>query len=205
MVDDGSYKYTVMGNNGSGFVTVPTSVTGTVDSIVYNEGKAYLKVQGVLVDPESLVQVGSSVETERSQGSAVDYLGRKISTSMPLISYDGSSAEAANVVFEAPEKTDVTVRLFDASGQEIKSIKLAAEDVDEGQENEVVWDGTDNSGNTVDKGLYTYAVTSDSSALDVSLSENVSEIRVINGTQYLVLGNSGFLSTISAVTNVQEI
>ncbi|WP_049770472.1 FlgD immunoglobulin-like domain containing protein [Desulforapulum autotrophicum] len=205
VVDDGSYKYTVMGNNGSGFVTVPTSVTGTVDSIVYNEGKAYLKVQGVLVDPESLVQVGSSVETERSQGSAVDYLGRKISTSMPLISYDGSSAEAANVVFEAPEKTDVTVRLFDASGQEIKSIKLAAEDVDEGQENEVVWDGTDNSGNTVDKGLYTYAVTSDSSALDVSLSENVSEIRVINGTQYLVLGNSGFLSTISAVTNVQEI
>ncbi len=205
LVDDGSYKYTVMANTGSGFIDVPTSVTGTVDSVVYNEGKAYLKIQGVLVDPESLVQVGSSVETERSQGSAVDYLGRKVSTSMPLIDYDGSSDVAATVAFEVPQKADVTVRFFDASGQEVKSIQLASDDVKQGEANQVVWDGTDSSGNIVGKGLYTYAVTSDSGALDVSLSDEVSEIRVLNGTQYLVLSNSGFLSTISAVTNVREI
>jgi flagellar hook assembly protein FlgD len=109
------------------------------------------------------------------------------------------------VAFEVPERSDVTVRIFDASGQEIKRIQLSSEDVSEGQENQVIWDGTDSSGNTVDKGLYAYAVTSDSGALDVSLSEAVSEIRVLNGTQYLVLGSSGFLSTINAVTNVQEI
>ncbi len=205
LVDDGSYKYTVMANTGSGFVNVPTSVTGTVDSVVYNEGKAYLKVQGVLVDLESLIQVGNSVETERSQGSAVDYLGRKISTAMPLIDYDGSSAEAAKVAFEVPEKTNVTVRFFDASGQEVKSIKLASDDVKQGEANQVIWDGTDSSGNTVEKGIYAYAVTSDSGALDSSLSGEVSEIRVINGTQYLVLGDSGFLSTIITITNVQEI
>ena len=204
-VDDGSYKYTVLADTGSGFMTVPTTVTGTVDSIVYNDGKAYLKVQGILVDPDSLIQADNGSEIATAAGSAVDYLGKKISTSMPLIEYDGSSEEAAMVRFEPPEKTDVVVRIFDASGQEIKSIKVASEEINKGEENEVVWDGTDESGNKVSEGFYTYAVTSDSGALDITVSQEVTEIRVVNGTQYLVLGDSGFLSTVSAITNVKEI
>lgn len=210
-VEDGSYKYTVLANDGSGFAAVPTSVTGTVESIVYNEGKAYLKVQGILVDPEALVQVGNPAEVDKPVDSPVDYLGRQVTTSRPLISYDGSSEEAGTVKFELPElaenenKQDVTVRLFDATGQQIQSISVPADDVTYGEENEVTWDGTDSRGNTVPEGLYTYAVTSGSGALDVSKTENVSEVRVINGVQFLVLGDSGYLSTVGSITNVKEI
>ena len=205
LVEDGSYKYTVLADTGSGYTAIPTTVTGTVDSIVYNEGKAYLKVQGILIDPESLVQVGNVGEVETTQGSAVDYLGRSITTSMPLIDYDGSSDEAATISFEVPTKTDVTVRFFDASGEEIKSIKVDADDIKAGEENKVVWDGTDKNKDKVAEGVYSYAITSGSGALDVAVSEEVTEIRVLNGTQYLVLGDSGYLSGVGSITKVKEI
>ncbi|MDY0219642.1 MAG: FlgD immunoglobulin-like domain containing protein [Desulfobacterium sp.] len=204
-VEDGSYTYAVLANNGSGFVEVPTIITGTVDSVVYNQGKAYLKVQGVLVDPASLIEVGGGSEPEKNPGSAVDYLGRKVSTSMPLVDYDGKNGEAGRFTFTPPGKSDVTLRIFDQSGQEIRSIRVDSEDVLRDEENEVTWDGTDKGGQRVPKGVYAYAVTSDSGALDVSASDEVTEIRVINGTQYLVLGSSGFLSTISTITNVKKI
>jgi flagellar basal-body rod modification protein FlgD len=209
-VGDGSYKYTVLANEGAGFVAIPTSVTGTVESIVYNEGKAYLKVQGILVDPASLVQVGNPAEVEKSTESPVDYLGRKITTSHPVISYDGSAKEAAKVKFELLKDADATVRIFDASGQQIQTITVVGEDLKEGDDNpmvdkEAIWDGKDSRGNTMPEGLYSYAVTVGSEAVDVSMSENVSEIRVINGTQFLVLGDSGFLSTVGTITNVKEI
>ncbi|MBI9087735.1 MAG: hypothetical protein JEZ12_00800 [Desulfobacterium sp.] len=203
-VTDGSYKYTVLANDGSGFAAIPTSVTGTVESIVYNEGKAYLKVQGILVDPASLVQVGNAVEVEKPTESPVDYLGRKITTSHPLISYDGSAEEAAKVKFEVPEKAEVILRIFDKSGQQIQSIKVPKDEVKVGEENEVTWDGKDSRGKTVAEGLYSYAITSGSGTVDVSMSENVSEIKVINGTQFLALGDTGFLSTVGSITNVKE-
>ncbi|MCP4118233.1 MAG: hypothetical protein GY737_23105 [Desulfobacteraceae bacterium] len=210
-VEDGSYKYAVLANEGAGFAAIPTSVTGTVESIVYNEGKAYLKVQGILVDPESLVQVGNPAEVETPKESPVDYLGKEITTARPLISYDGAAKEAGTVKFELPElaedekKQDVTVRFFNASGQQISSINVDADDVEYGEENEATWDGNDSRGNKVPEGFYSYAVTSGSGALDATMAEKVSEIRVINGTQFLVLGDTGFLATVSSITNVKDI
>ena len=52
-VADGTYKYTVMANTGYGFAKVPSTVTGTVEGVTYNNGKPYLVVQGVLLDPGS--------------------------------------------------------------------------------------------------------------------------------------------------------
>ena len=56
-VTDGTYSYKVMANTGSGFKEMPTSVSGKVEGVVYEGGKPYLVVQGVLMDINSLISV----------------------------------------------------------------------------------------------------------------------------------------------------
>jgi flagellar basal-body rod modification protein FlgD len=77
-VEDGSYKYSVMANTGNGFAEVPPSITGTVDGVTYNNGKPYLVVQGVLLDPKSLTSVINQNDNNGNgtTDSALGYIGK---------------------------------------------------------------------------------------------------------------------------------
>ncbi len=200
-VDDGSYKFTVMANTGYGFEQLSTKVTGTVDSIVYNDGKAYIEVGGVLIDPNSLVQISDSPASKETSASITDYLGKEITTSNPLASVSNGSVSGNQCSFDLNEKQDIVVEVHNSQGDIVKNIDIASDDTTTGT-NTIDWDGTDDSGNPVDDGLYSYSVKSTSGDVEQSTSGEVSGIQYINGNQYLVLNNSGALTGLSNVVSV---
>ena len=202
-VPDGSYKFTVMANTGYGFEKVPTTVTGKIDSIVYNDGKAYLQIQGALVDPDSLVQISNSSDTdaEDTNTSITDYLGKEITTSNPLAFVENGSVSGNKCSFNLNAKEDVVVEVHNSQGDVVKNISIPANNTSSGI-NTIDWDGTDDSGNPVPDGLYSYSVGSAAGTVEQTISGEVSGIKYINGNQYLVLNNSGILTDLSSVVSV---
>lgn len=202
-VPDGSYTFTVMANSGSGFAKVPTTITGTVDSIVYNNGKQYLQVKGTLLDPDSLIQVSNSSEPQNNAASITDYLGKTITSSQPLASVENGSVAGNSCSFDLDSKQNVVVRIYNSGGQVVKTISIDSKNTSQGT-NTIDWDGTDDSNNKVPDGLYAYSVTSASGAVEPSASGNVSGIKSIDGNQYLVLDNSDILTDLSHVISVSN-
>ncbi len=200
-VKDGAYKFTIMANTGYGFEKVPTSVTGTVDSIVYNDGKPYLNVGGALVDPKSLVEVSNPSDTKQDAALITDYLGKTVTTSKPLTYVDNGSVSGGECSFNLGDQEDVTINVYDSTGNIVKTINVPSSDTSQG-ENTIKWDGTDDSGNKVPDGLYSYSVNSASGPVDQNESGEVSGIKYINGNQYLVLNQSGSLTELSNITSV---
>jgi len=201
LVSDGSYSYVVTADSGYGFETVSTMVTGTVESIVYSNGKAYLQVQGILLDPESLIQVMDSTDTEDSVTSSMDYLGQEISSSAPLVKVENGSLSDSELLFELETQEDATITLFDSFGNAVRTIEVPAEDTGTGT-NSVTWDGNNNSGETVADGLYSYSVETASGTAQVTASGEISGIQYIDGKQYLILEDSGMLVSLASVTSI---
>ena len=198
---DGSYKYSVMTNNGSGYTDLPITVTGKVESIVYSDGKPYFQVNGLMVNIDSLIQIKNTSTTKESPNTIVDYLGKNITTSAPLAVVENGDVLGNEFVFQLNEQQDVIVKIFDFAGNQVKEITMSAQDTEQGI-NTINWDGSDNSNNKVIDGIYSYLVTSGSGNVKTSISDEVSGIKYLNGNQYLVLKNSGVLSDISSLTSV---
>jgi len=202
-VEDGSYSYKVFANSGSGYEELSTTVTGTVDGVTYQSGKAYLDIDGVLVSIDSVSKVyGSSESDSDSSLTALDYLGRTISYSSSLLAVEDGVVSGSGVKFQIDEQEDVVLKVLDSSGNIIKTVEIAADDTVAG-ENTIQWDGTDSSGETVSDGVYTYSVeTASGTSSDLSGSGEVNGIKYINGTKYLVVGDGGDLVTLSSITAV---
>ncbi len=202
-VTDGSYKYTVLANSGYGYAQVPSSVTGKVEGIAYNDGKPYLVVQGVLLDPKSLTSV---VEVEDNSGSGsgesiLSYLGKKISTSAPTVLVENGEVFGKELNFNLDSQQGATLKIYDSLDRLVRTINLASDDT-AGGENRVQWDGIDDSGHKVADGLYFYTVKTGSGFAKTPLSEEVSGIKYVNGSQYLVLNDTGRLVSISSITGI---
>jgi flagellar hook assembly protein FlgD len=58
-----------------------------------------------------------------------------------------------------PEKSSVEIKIFDMQGREIKSFTLGAQSA--GYQR-VVWNGTNERGNTLSSGVYVYRVSASS-------------------------------------------
>ncbi len=200
-VADGSYSYDVLANNGYGYVSTPTTVTGTVEAVSYQNGKPYLLVDGMLVDPDSLLQVKASDTDDEPAMSALDYLGKEISYSESVVAVEGGVVSGGGLTFNLSVPEDVVLQLFDASGEEVNRIEISADNTLSG-ENRVPWSGMDSEGTQVSNGIYSYKVTSSSGSVEISGTGEVSGIRYLNGTQYLSLADSGDLVRISSITGV---
>jgi len=202
-VTDGSYKYTVLANSGYGYTQVPSSVTGKVEGIAYNDGKPYLVVQGVLLDPSSLTSV---VDVEDSNGSesvesTLSYLGRTISSNEPIVLVEGGSVSGKELTFNLDSQQGVTLKIYDVFDGLVRTINLAPDDT-VGGGNTVQWDGIDDSGYKVSDGLYYYTAATTNGFAKTPLSEDVSGIKYINGSQYLVLNDTGRLVSLSSITGI---
>ncbi|MCK5165189.1 MAG: flagellar hook capping protein [Desulfobacula sp.] len=202
-VADGSYKYTVMANAGYGYTQVPSSVTGKVEGVAYNDGKPYLVVQGVLLDPKSLTAV---VDAEDNNGSgsgdsALSYLGKTISSDSPIVLVEDGIVSGKELTFSLDSQQDVALKIYDAFGELVRTITLSADDMT-GGENKVQWDGLADTGYKVSDGLYYYTVKTDSGVAKTPLSEEVSGIKYMNSTQYLVLNDTGRLVAISSIKGI---
>ena len=202
-VESGSYKYTVLANTGSGYVEVPSSVTGTVDGITYNNGKAYLVVQGVLVDPSSLTAVsGQGQQDEAGEvDSTLDYLGKTISSNSPIILVDEGSVQGNELTFDLNKQEPVTINIYDAYDELVKTITLPSDETSSGT-NSIAWDGVTNSGYHAANGLYYYTVKGEDGFASISVSDEVNGIKYMNNSQYLVLEDSGRLVALSGITGI---
>jgi len=202
-VEDGSYTYTVMANQGYGFSEVPSSVTGNVDGVTYEDGKAYLLVQGVLLDPESLTSIigGQDDQENGSVDSTLSYLGKTVDSNVPLILVEDGSVEGSDLTFNLESPQEVIVKVYDAYNEPVRTITLPADETSGGA-NQIEWDGLSDSGYKVDDGLYYYRAQTDSGYSDTPISEEVSGIKYMNGTQYLVLGDSGRLVAVPSITGI---
>lgn len=204
-VDEGTYTYTVMANAGSGYEEVSSTITGTVSAVAYQNGTAYLVVGGVLLDPASLTSVTESATTasDDTATSILEYLGKSVSSDYPLIQVDEGQVAGQNLGYflETPEA--VTVTIYNASSEAVATIEVATEDTVAG-DNEVSWDTLSNTDSPVSDGLYYYTVeTSSGTSATTPISGEVTGIQYVNGVQYLALGESGRLVSLSTITSVQ--
>ncbi|MCD4722029.1 MAG: flagellar hook capping protein [Desulfobacula sp.] len=202
-VTDGSYQYTVLANSGFGFVEVPSTVTGEVDGVAYNNGKPYLVVQGLLLDPKSLTSV-VNVEENNGSGSVestLSYLGRTISTNEPIVMVEDGTVSGKELTFNLDSQQDVTLKIYDIFDELVRTITLLADDTT-GGENKVEWDGLADTGYKASDGLYYYTAKTTDGFAKTPLSEEVSGIKYMNGSQYLVLNDTGRLVAISSITAI---
>ena len=202
-VEDGSYHYTVMANSGSGYSQVPSSVTGKVDGIAYNNDQAYLVVQGILLDPKSLTSVIDLKESggTNSSESAMSYLGKTVSSNVPIVLVEDNVVSGGALSFNLDTQKSATIKIYDIYDELVKTINLMPDDTSSG-ENTIEWDGVSDSGHAAADGLYYYTVKTDSGFAKTPVSEEVSGIKYMNGSQYLVLNESGRLVSLSTITGI---
>ncbi len=202
-VEDGSYKYTVLANTGYGYNKIPSSVTGKVEGITYNNDKPYLVVQGVLLDPKSLTAVQDIYNDNGSDSSqsVLNYLGKTISSNSPLVLVEDGAVFGDDLSFNLDSAQSVTLKIYNASGEAVRTIALTPDDTS-GGENSVQWNGVSDSGYQVSDGLYYYTINSEAGYAKTPVSEEVSGIKYMNGSQYLVLDDSGRLISLSAITGI---
>lgn len=202
-VSDGTYTYTVLANTGSGYAKVPNQVTGTVDGVAYSNDKAYLVVQGILLDPDALSSVTDVEDEMTAVDSAMSYLGKTVSSGQPIIEVEEGVVQGTDLGFslESPEKS--TIKIYDPFDNLVQSITVEESDTT-GGENSVNWNAVGDNGYQVSDGLYYYTVETASGTAKTPVSEEVSGIKNTNGTQYLVLGESGRLVSVSSITAVAQ-
>lgn len=201
-VAEGTYKYNVLANSGSGYEELPTNVTGTVSGIAYSNGNPYLVVQGVLLDPDSLTSVVSSDDDDTDPATVLSYMGQTISSEKPILSIDDGILSGEDLKFELDSADAATIKIYDAFDNLVQTLSLGEDDSVAG-ENTVSWNATGNDGYAVDDGLYYYTVSTDSgTAASTTVSEEVSGIRYANGSQYLELKDTGRLVAISSITAI---
>ncbi|MBF0229990.1 MAG: flagellar hook capping protein [Desulfamplus sp.] len=202
VVADGAYTYEVLVNTGSGYATLPTTITGKVDGVTYQNGKAYLDIGGVLLSPDSIVKVADVKAEEKPSMTALDYLGKDISYSGHIFSVEGGKVSGSGIKFDLENQEDVVIEVLDSKGNVVNKVEVGLDNTTTGQ-NTVNWDGTDSSGNPVSDGIYSYSVKSASGKAKVSESGEVTGIKYINGTQYLVAGENSDLVNIASVTGIE--
>ena len=211
-LSDGDYKYSVMANTGNGFVNLPSTVSGEVDGISYNKNKAYLVVKGALIDSDKLMSIStpatkkaSTNSSTNNSNSSLSYLGTIVSTNNPIIQVENKQVIGnSNLSFNLDEPENISVNIINSSGQVIRTITINKDKLSKGN-NLIKWDGKDNSGKTLNDGLYSYAIKTDSGqTAKTKISEKVAGIQYINDNQYLVLKDSKRLVLVSNITKVSN-
>jgi len=204
-LDDGEYSYVVMANAGDGYEEVASYLSGTVDAVSYQNGKGYLVINGVLVDPDDVSTVSASASSAASSSdstSIVEYLGTTVSSSYPIVQVEAGEVQGDALSFNLTAASDVTVRIYNDDDEQVDSIEISADNTTTG-ENEVIWDGMTSSDNLSADGLYYYTVTADTGTADMDISGEVSGITAVDGVQYLEIGDTGRLVSVSSITAVE--
>ncbi len=199
LVPDGTYTYSVGADMGFGFEEIATTVTGVVQGVVYNGDKPFLVVEGIWVNPDSLLQIKPG--TQENTNSIIEYLGKNVTSASPLVHIDNGQVTGGQLTFELDNSESVIVEIYDSSQNLIRTIGVPAEETTQGL-NSIEWDALDNNGQMPGDGVYSYRVTTANGSADISLTDNVSGIKTVAGSQFLVLDISGRLALISSITAV---
>jgi len=201
-LDEGTYTYTVLADAGHGYKQVPSTLTGTVDAVVYQNGVPYLMVGGMLLDPSSVTAATRPPEATDTPISIMEYLGKTVSSNYPIVRVDQGQVTGEDLSFKLDVASDVTVTIYNAADKAVATINVPAKDTVAG-DNQVNWDGMAGKF-PADDGLYYYTVTTaDGTAATTPVTGEVTRIVNIKGGQYLELGESGRLVSLSSIISIQ--
>ncbi len=202
-LDDGEYSYVVMADYGDGYEAVESYLSGTVDAVSYQNGKGYLVVSGVLVDPDNVTTVTASSSSSSSESTSIlEYLGTTVSSNYPIIHKKDGEVQGDALSFSLTAASDVTVTIYNANDEKVNTIEISADDTTTG-ENSVTWDGLTSDGYASSDGAYYYTVTADTGTASTTISGEVTAITSVNGTKYLEIGDTGRLVSVSSITSVE--
>lgn len=200
LVADGTYAYTVMANSGYGFEEIPSTLTGTVDAVIYDNGRPYLIVDGISVSADQLVALYNN-DTAETAPSVADYLGKTVKSPSPVVLVKNGAVSGSDLAFDLSAAQDAVVQIYDQNDELVRSLVFQAGDTQSGT-NLASWDGTDNSGSPVSDGLYYYTLETASQVIRPSVAGLVSAVTVVDGKQYLVMNDSGRLVSPGNVTAI---
>ncbi|MCZ4280520.1 flagellar hook assembly protein FlgD [Kiloniella laminariae] len=119
--------------------------------------------------------------------SALGYVGNVIKADSIVLNLDDSGADIAYALTGNSAKTEI--KIIDATG---KTVRVLNGSLTAGQ-HEIHWDGNDESGNPLEKGLYGFAVVatdSDDKVIQTAqgIKGTVTGVQMSNGTVVLNLG-----------------
>jgi len=202
-LNDGEYSYVVMANSGNGYEEVESYLSGTVDAVSYQNGKGYLVISGVLVDPDDVTTVTPpSSSSSGDSTSIIEYLGTTVSSSYPIVQVKDGQIRGDALNYNLTAASDVTVTIYNADDEKINTIEISVDDTTTG-ENEFIWNGLTSNGYLSSDGLYYYTVTADTGTASTEIAGEVSAITSVDGTQYLEIGDTGRLVSLSTITSVK--
>ncbi len=202
-VDDGTYTYVVMANSGDGYEAVSSTLTGSVDSVVFIGNTPYLVISGVLMDISSVTSATNAPSNAPDATSILEYLGKTVSSYYPIVQVDNGTVSGGDLTYYLENQEGVTITIYNANDEAVATIEVDSGDTVAGN-NSAHWDALNQKGYGVSDGLYYYTVKTESGAsVTTPVSGEVTSITTVNGIQYLTLGESGRLVSLSNVRTVQ--
>jgi flagellar basal-body rod modification protein FlgD len=129
-----------------------------------NQLVGFSQVEQQINQNEKLEQM-LSLQLSSMSTIALDYVGMEVSYIGNSAHYNGEDPVAIRYVING-DAVDAKLRVLDEKGNIVKTIKL-----DTTGDNDVIWDGTNDEGNAIDAGNYTFrvdALDSDDGAVQVS-------------------------------------
>jgi len=123
--------------------------------------------------------------------TSVSFIGKEVKANGDSTSFDGVSPSALQFNFSVPTAAS-TVTIRDASGQ---VVRVATLDSLKAGDNSIAWDGTDNSGNKLPSGAYSFSVAGktaggDSTAATTFTVGRIDGVNLTGATPMLTIGAS---------------
>ncbi|UCE33405.1 MAG: flagellar hook assembly protein FlgD [Deltaproteobacteria bacterium] len=137
---------------------------------------------------ESLKGIEEALAAQES-GNVLDYIGKSVKTLDNSIFVKDGTTESN--VYELEDGAEVTISIRDEEGLEIRTIYAGWQGAGE---HELIWDGKDNQGSTVDDGIYTFELEAmDEEGFivpyDTYLLGVVTGVTYYGGDPFLMVGN----------------
>jgi flagellar basal-body rod modification protein FlgD len=132
---------------------------------------------------------------------AATLIGKEVKVNSSTITYDGTTQPSVGVTLGG-NAADVQVQIKDSNGNVVRTIDAGPKLIGD---NIIAWDGKDDSGNQVQAGSYSFAVTATDSAGNAVSSASYG-LGVVQGVKY---GSSGTVLIVNGadinLSDVQEI
>lgn len=159
---------------------------------------------------EQLSNVNQNIQTlHRYQASinnaqTVSFIGKEVTAEGNSLQRTNAQPVACNFELTSNAKV-VVVNIYDAAGEFVKAFE--SQDITAGHQ-KLIWDGTDNNGNNVPDGAYTFeamAMDAEGEPVDVRklMSATVSGVTFVDNQTFLVAGDRQI--ALGDVVHVREI
>jgi flagellar basal-body rod modification protein FlgD len=124
-----------------------------------------------------------------------------VKSNSPIVLVEDGLVAGKEFTFNLDTPKDVTIKVYDSMDRVVRTITIPASNTI-GGENKIQWDGVSDSGSKVPDGLYYYTANTSSGYAKTPVSGEVSGIKYVNGSQYLVMKDSGRLVSRSTLTGI---